>query len=253
VANLTTALLDFIVLFAHSGLVSRTMNAISPRKMGTRSRSFNFFFRLALALAFALSGYAAGSSKTNAPATKSKPVKATDIVAAVRFYMEATDDGSAPKAEVIRSLPQSFAIQKEPFFDERDVVLAEILETPDGGFMMKIDATPHGKNAIEMATVASNGRHLVIFSQWSQDQDNTDARWLAAPLLRGPLRNGSVVFTPDCDRVEAQKIVDGLNNVAIKLKNQPKVKGGAGSGSAKKAPSGNTPPAQELIDKHSSP
>ena len=44
----------------------------------------------------------------------------------------------------------------------------------------------------------------------------------AAPIFREPLRDGAFSFIADCSREEAEHIVRGLNNVAIKLENQPK-------------------------------
>ena len=50
----------------------------------------------------------------------------------------------------------------------------------------------------------------------------TEARWLAAPRISQRIKDGVLVFTPDATREEAERIVRGLNNVAIKLGNKPK-------------------------------
>ena len=54
----------------------------------------------------------------------------------------------------------------------------------------------------------------------------TEARWLAAPMITRRITNGLFVFTPDCSREEAERIVLGLNHVARQthkdeLKNEP--------------------------------
>ena len=45
--------------------------------------------------------------------------------------------------------------------------------------------------------------------------------WLAAPLIRRPIADGVLTFTPDASREEAEKIVKGLNNVTEKIKKDP--------------------------------
>jgi hypothetical protein len=67
-----------------------------------------------------------------------------------------------------------------------------------------------------MWTVDKPGRRVAIWSKW------TEGRWLAAPQVRKPIEDGYIAFAPDATREEAERIVRGLNNVAIKLKNQAK-------------------------------
>jgi hypothetical protein len=230
------------------------MNAISADNMRTPFRAINTFFLLfaVLALGGFAPGYAADGTSTNtASGSRAKKKKSSERLAVIRIHMEVTDDGSGPKAEVMRSSPLIFPIKKEPFFDERDVASAEILETPDGGYVIQLIATDRGQHEMEMATVSSNGRHLLIYGQWTPDGDLTEGRWLAAPLLRSPLRNGQLVFTADASRQEAIMLVDGLNNVAVKLKNQPKGKSSsqaAPPSSNQKLPTGKNSTAQDLIN-----
>jgi len=219
--------------------------------MGAGHGSINLFLAC-LGLLVVLAVPVPAADTTAPKAAKSKG--ASSRVAAIKLHMETTDDGSGPKAEVIRSRPQTIPIQKMPFFDERDVAMAEIVETPDGGFVVQIDSTEHGRNALEMTTVSSNGRRIAIYGQWSTDDDATSGRWLAAPLVRIPLRNGSLRFSVDCDRDEARMWVDGLNNVAIKLKNQSKGQQSSTknpTGSSKKNPVSSTSTAGDLINKYS--
>ncbi len=209
------------------------MSTTVRTNMGIASRRFNSFFlagwTVAAAIATASSG-AADSPKTTQGTQSSKSsgnskTKKEDPMAILRFFTEVTDDGTAPKIEVIRSLPQTYPITKEPFMDERDIARAQLMETADGGFMIQVDTTNHGRQTLEMTTVGASGKRVVIFGQWNVDgQEKPEERWLAAPLIRSPIHTGSLVFSADCSREEAQRIVEGMNNVAVKLKNQPKSK-----------------------------
>lgn len=224
--------------------------------MGIRPGSINLFFLVSLLVA--LTGLAPlraadpNAGGESVPKKSGKTAKVSNRLAVIRIHMEATGSGDGPTAEVIRAQPQLFSIEKQPFFDERDVAGAEIVETPDGGFVLSLDSTEHGRNALEMATVSSNGRHLVIYGQWIKDDEATESRWLAAPVLRNPLRGGVIRFSVDCDREEAQLLVDGLNNVAVKLKNQSKTKGDTSSskGKQKKSTVDSTSAAGDLINQN---
>jgi hypothetical protein len=258
VTDLTTPLFDFVVLFAHSCFILRTMTSLVRTNMRIAHQPFNsFFLALVLGVAGSLAGApaAAQDSKTSSSSSSSKKKKEEKAAAMVRVFMETTDDGTAPKVDVIRSRPISVAITKQPFIDERDIVRAILLETPDGGFMIKLEMTSHGKQALEMATVSSNGRRMVVFSQWTMDGvEKPEERWLAAPLIRSPLHDGVMVFSVDSNREEANRIVDGINNVAIKLKNQPKNKSSTATSAPKseknKPPSTSNSTARDLIDKN---
>jgi hypothetical protein len=67
-----------------------------------------------------------------------------------------------------------------------------------------------------MWTVSKQGRRVAVWSKW------TEGRWLAAPQVMKPIEDGVLVFAIDGTREEAERIVRGLNNVAVKLGNKPK-------------------------------
>lgn len=234
------------------------MTSLVRSNMRIAHQPFNsFFLAVALGVAGSLgwSSAEAQDSKSGSTSSSTKKKKEEKPAAMVRVFMETTDDGTAPKVDVIRSRPLAVAITKQPFIDERDIVRAILLETPDGGFMMKLELTSHGKQSLEMATVSSNGRRMVVFSQWTMDGvEKPEERWLAAPLIRTPLHDGVMVFSMDCNREEANRIVDGINNVAIKLKNQPKNKSSTATSAPKseknKQPSSPNSTARDLIDKN---
>ena len=65
-------------------------------------------------------------------------------------------------------------------------------------------------------------RRLAIAAQFGEKE--VQMRWLAAPVIRKRVTDGILAFTPDASREETELIVRGLNNVAVKLGNQPKKK-----------------------------
>ncbi len=194
------------------------MTLISGRKVGGSGRPFNTFFRWGWAFLLL-----AGCAST--PEAKQAKQEAKDV-SVIRLYTEVRDPSmGGTKASLPRSNPMEVVIDKEPFADERDVVRADVVSSP-GGFAIRVELTMHGRMTLEGASVSHAGQRLVAFGQWAVGKENEETvqRWLAAPVMRTALRSGIVVFTPDCDREEADRFVRGLNNVAIKLKNQPKPK-----------------------------
>jgi hypothetical protein len=92
---------------------------------------------------------------------------------------------------------------------------ARIIDTP-GGFAVEIQFDQTSGLMLEQYSAANPGLHFVIFGQWGEKV--SDSRWLAAPLITRRIANGQLSFTPDLTRVEAERFVLGLNNVAKKLK-----------------------------------
>jgi len=164
-----------------------------------------------IVLAFLVLG---GGCQTGDDAKKEKPDKEASTL---RLHMEENDIGlGVGKIEVIRANPIKLMVQKTAFLDEGDIAKAMVVEPKYGGHQIRIEYTARGKMALQMATAPRPGRHVAVWSKW------TEGRWLAAPLVQRGIEDGIFVFTPDCSREEANRIVRGLNNVAIKLKNQPK-------------------------------
>lgn len=218
-------------------------------------RRFNSFFLAAGVTAAVLhpSAVVAADAAKPAPSKSSSKSKKEDPLAVVRLFTEVVDDGTAPKIEVFRRVPQMYAVSKQPFLDERDVARMVLLDTADGGFMFEVDFTNHGKQVLEMQTVSAGGRRLIIFGQWNVDgQEKPEERWLAAPLIKTPIHDGTLRFSADCSREEAERIVEGANAVAVKMKNQPKskTKTKATKNDKSKAPTASpNSAAQEAIEK----
>ena len=78
---------------------------------------------------------------------------------------------------------------------------------------IKFDET--GTYLLEQYTSAYEGKHFVIFGQWSDKV--ADSRWLAAPIIVHRIASGVFAFTPDASLEEARQLVIGLNNMAEKI------------------------------------
>jgi hypothetical protein len=112
---------------------------------------------------------------------------------------------------VYRMNPVRMTVDREPFLTEVDLEFAEVIEVP-GGYAIRAQFNGHGALVLEGVTVAHKGRHMAIRSDFGE------TRWLAAPLVGRRITNGELVFTPDANREEAERIVRGLNNVVRKIK-----------------------------------
>jgi hypothetical protein len=167
--------------------------------MKSRAPLFNGFFML-LVLALA-----AGCGTTEERARKKEQSN-------LRIHAETGGQSDMSSAiSVIRASPIRLNIEREPLLDEHNVVAA-LVEEQRGGFVIRVKFDRQGDWILEQASVVNRGRHLAIFSDFGE------GRWLAAPLITGKNSSGEIVFTPDCTRAEADRIVRGLNNVTRKLK-----------------------------------
>jgi hypothetical protein len=75
-----------------------------------------------------------------------------------------------------------------------------------------VQMNPQGTRLLEQYSLAGRDKRAAIFSNFDQ------VRWLAAPKLSRRISDGVLVFTPDCTREEADRIVRGLNNLAKQIK-----------------------------------
>jgi preprotein translocase subunit SecD len=116
---------------------------------------------------------------------------------------------------IYRADPMLVRIEKVPFLDEGHLTNAQVVDVV-GGFAIVVNFDFHGTLVLENVSNSYRGRRIAIYSMF------TDGRWLAAPVINGRIEDGSLGFTPDCTREEAERIVSGLNNVAVKLGNRPK-------------------------------
>ena len=161
--------------------------------------------------------------------TAEKPAKPEKVASTLRLHLEENDIGlGVGSVQVFRSKPMKLTVQKTHFVDEGEITKATVVDSQYGGHLIQIEYTRRGKMELQMATASHPGRRVAVWSRW------TEGRWLAAPVVQKGIEDGVFAFTPDCSREEAERIVRGLNNVAIKLGNQEKPKKPKKEGKEKK-------------------
>ena len=191
-----------VQLFTHKCLYFDRVLRFCGRTMKVYARRFNIFFALAMAMALVC------GCQTD---------KKKDDVSVLRVHLQANPNtvGSTVNVTVLRSTPVSVTIAHDPILTEASIIAARVIETP-GGFAVEIQFDESSSLMLEQYSSANPGLHFVIFGQWGEKI--ADGRWLAAPLITHRIANGQLAFTPDITRVETDRFVSGLNNVAKKNK-----------------------------------
>ena len=130
----------------------------------------------------------------------------------LRLFLEANQEGTGGNGAVpiYRQAPVYLNVDKTPFLDEGNVLGSSVVDTL-GSFAVEVHFDQHGTFVLDNITTANKGRHFAIFGQFGA------ARWLAAPVITRRIPNGTIVFTPDASREEAERLVRGLNSVAKAL------------------------------------
>jgi len=171
--------------------------------MKIQIRRFNFILLLTLGLVV---------SGCSSPGPKAKKVKEPTTL---RFHLEVNRDGSDKSGPVTigRSAPFGVNVQKEAFLTEFDITEARVVDDSMGGFSLRIQCNRRGTWLLEQYTTANKGRRAAIFCQFG-----TNAWWLAAPIMEKRIADGAFSFTPDASRVEADRIVRGLNQQGVDVK-----------------------------------
>ena len=149
--------------------------------------------------------------------TKSDPEKAgVNEMASLRLHMEVNSDGSDKNSPVLigRSIPFLVNVEKQPFLTEYKIVNASLVEEL-GAFMISVEFDKEGTWLLEHYTTSYRGKRIGVAAIFGESQS---ARWLGAPRITETITNGVFIFTPDASRKEADRIVAGLNNFALKEK-----------------------------------
>ena len=191
--------------------------------------AFNLFFGLLMAMATASCATGADTPKKpkDEKEKKTEDAKPEKQASSLRLHMEATAGGvGSGKISVLRTNAITLTVERSPFVDEGFIEEARVVEGI-GGHMIYIRYNSQGALRLQMWTASNPGRHVAVWAKW------TEARWIGAPIPPKPLEDGVIVFTPDASREESERIVRGLNNVAIKLGNQEKPKKAAKTAKAK--------------------
>jgi hypothetical protein len=142
--------------------------------------------------------------------------KNKEFLGILRVHIESR--GNLPDAvktvKVLRSEPVEVTINPESILSENNMLAITLVNTP-GGFAIKVKFDETGGWTLEQYSAANPGRHFVIFGQWDKNPD--DGRWLAAPMITHHIADGTLVFTPDCSREEAQKLVKSVSHSIQKI------------------------------------
>ncbi len=135
----------------------------------------------------------------------------------LRLHLEIDQVGANRNMPVMipRENPVTFNVDRFEFINEANVAHADLVDGGDG-FSIQVQFDRKGSWLLENYTAANIGRHILIFSQFSEP------RWLAAPIIHRRVSDGVLGFTPDATRQEAERIVRGLNNLAAKIKKRDK-------------------------------
>jgi len=158
-------------------------------------------FNIYLLIALALTG---AGCKSGAFAKKT--------ASTLRLHIEVNRDGTERNMPIpiYRASPFYVNVETDPVLNEGHVTQAAVVEGL-GSFEIRVEFDQKGTWLLEQYTTALRGKRLAVFSQFGE------ARWLAAPAMTDRISDGIFTFTPDATREEAERIVEGLNNVAKKL------------------------------------
>lgn len=137
------------------------------------------------------------------------PAKKSAKIGIIRVHVASSANlpGTGQTVQILRSQPVLVPISNDPVVTEVNLIAATLIEAP-GGFAVSVRFDETGTWVLEQASARNPGKHFALYGQWGDKPE--DGRWLAAPLINRRIANGTLSFTPDCSREEAQKWVDGL-------------------------------------------
>jgi hypothetical protein len=174
----------------------------APENMKNHPLAFNIILMLATVF---LGACKTGKDKEAAEATF------------LRLHLETNRDGTQHNSSVpvYRAKPMLLNVERNASLDEGFMKKAEVVDVDEfGGFAIRLIFNDTGKQRLDYLTTANKGRRLGIHARWTED------RWLGAPIITRRIDDGIFIFTPDASREEADRIVEGLENVIKKL-NKP--------------------------------
>jgi preprotein translocase subunit SecD len=167
---------------------------------------FNIYLAAALGLILA-TGCASSKSKEKKEATT------------IELHLEANQDGTPQNAPVpvYRAKPMYVNVEKDAFLDGGYLEKARVVDQL-GGFVIELKFDWEGIRILDGVTTDNHNRRVAVFAKFGKDP-----RWLGAPVIRRRISDGVLSFTPDATREEADRIVRGLNNLAVELKKRDKL------------------------------
>lgn len=165
-------------------------------------------FKLCLALAMAAAMLAGCQTAASKP---------KGLIATLRLHLQVNSDRSdrSTQVPIDRSAPIMLNVDKAPFLTEENVANASVVDQV-GVFALRIEFDSSGTKTLEQYSTAYRGRCCAIFSQFGE-KDQSQARWLAAPVFTRTISDGVLIFTPDASREEAERIARGLVNLSRQI------------------------------------
>lgn len=138
-------------------------------------------------------------------------------MAFIELHLEVTPDGisETKTATVNRREPFKLTVETDPFVDTAYVTDATLLDEGTDMFSIQVKFNWSGSMRLDTYTTANRGKHIAVYSTFG---DKHNSRWLAAPVIRQRISDGTFTFTPDASHEEAEAIVKGLKNAAEKMK-----------------------------------
>jgi len=178
--------------------------------MTFRRDGFNTYFRAIIAIGACLLAVALVCG------CKTEARKKKRAVSTLKVHLECSPYGTDRNQfiSIPREHPTKICIERQCILTEANVAEAKVISDMDG-FTMIIQLENRGKLVLEQYTAANHGHRLAIFTQFGDNLSSN--RWLAAPMITRAIKDGTLNFTPDASRAEAEQIVLGLNNVAKKV------------------------------------
>lgn len=191
----TTTFLNLVALLSHINLYIRGLFRLCGATMDMRPGRFNLYL-LTLLGVLVLCGCQTNKNKSG------------DTV--LRVHVEARDDGGfTRKISVLRSPPVQMRIDDSPLVTEEQVTSAKVVEAL-GGFALVIKFDARARWLMDEYSSLNIGRHFAVFAQWGKKP--AVARWIAAPIISNRISDGTLIFTPDTTREEAEQIARGLGH-----------------------------------------
>jgi len=154
----------------------------------------NLLAALALPLALLLGGCQSTKPKT--------------MPAVFRVHPEAVENTTFTKTvEIFQNKSVKMKIDQSPLLTEADVLRAAVVEAL-GGFALYVKLNPRGQWLLDKHSSLQRGKRMAIFVEFGEK--NGKSRWIAAPIISHRISDGTLLFTPDATREEAEELVAGL-------------------------------------------
>ena len=142
--------------------------------------------------------------------------KKKEPVTVLRVHAQAKENTTfTRKIKVFENDPTELKVDQSTIVTDAEVESANVVDAL-GGFALVIKFDKRGQWLLDQHSSLNIGRHLAIFVQYGEKSEK--AKWIAAPVISNRISDGSLIFTPDLTRDEADEIVKGLGHKAASAK-----------------------------------